>query len=90
MLQAMHKESYLWLCGVLFSILSISVAIAGTTAPSQACRTLARQFAETPEQLSDDDVARLRTCVQEDLKQRISSNLAKKPPKGPIIMAPTP
>jgi hypothetical protein len=55
---------------VLFSLLSPATA---STEPSQACRDLARQFAERPEQLNDTDLARLRQCVQTELNQRVES-----------------
>jgi hypothetical protein len=52
---------------VLFTLGSLVMAMAE---PSPTCRTLAKQFAETPEKLSLDNLFRLQTCVRRELGQR--------------------
>jgi hypothetical protein len=75
MLQAMRRGSYLYLCGMFLNLMFLSLLSAGTasTGPSQACRELARQFVERPEELNDTDLARLRQCVQRELDRRVES-----------------
>jgi hypothetical protein len=56
--------------------------------PSPACRALARQFAETPEKLSDDNLYRLQTCLHRELRNRgidESSPLPPAMPKAPYV-----
>jgi hypothetical protein len=44
--------------------------VVGMAEPSPACRALAKQFAETPEKLSPDNLFRLQACVRRELGHR--------------------
>jgi hypothetical protein len=73
MFSVMCKGNSLLFYGMFLNLIFFSLLTAATpsTEPPQACRDLARQFAEKPEQLSDTDLARLRQCVQTELNRRV-------------------
>jgi hypothetical protein len=56
--------------GLLTVVLTLGHLISGMAEPSPACRTLAKQFAETPEKLGADHLYRLQTCVHRELSGR--------------------
>ena len=49
-------------------------------APSAECRALAKQFSEKPETLDTSQLARLRTCVSDELALKVGD--AKSVPAG--------
>jgi hypothetical protein len=58
-----------FVCLVLVTVTLGHLAIARAE-PSPACRALARQFAETPEKLNQDNLYRLQTCLHQELRNR--------------------
>jgi hypothetical protein len=53
--------------------------------PSSACRTLAKEFAETPEKLRDDNLFRLQACIHRELKNRGVDATSAPPPPLPKV-----
>jgi hypothetical protein len=75
---------------VMFMLGTLVIAMAE---PSPACRALARQFAETPEKLSPDNLFRLQACVRRELGHRgvdDPSELQPSMPKYPRVPGLTP
>ena len=98
----LHKEKEMhpvvrqgcFVCLVMVMVTLGHLAIARAE-PSPACRALARQFAETPEKLSADNLYRLQTCLHRELRNRgmsieESSPLPPAMPKAPPIPGLTP
>ena len=81
MLRVMRKGNSLCLGGMFLNLMFLSLLSAATVSiePSQACRDLAKQFGERPEQLSDADLARLRQCITTELGQRVESTRRELP-----------
>jgi hypothetical protein len=75
-----------FVCLVTVMVTLGNIAIAKTE-PSPACRALAKQFAETPEKLSDDSLYRLRTCIHGELRNRGADETSALPP--PVRKAPS-
>jgi hypothetical protein len=53
--------------------------------PSPACRALAKQFADTPEKLSADNLFRLQACIHRELGQRGVDDPSTLPPSMPKL-----
>jgi hypothetical protein len=58
------------LVGLLTVLFTLGYLVCAAADPSPACRTLAKQFAETPEKLSPDHLYRLQTCIHRELTNR--------------------
>jgi hypothetical protein len=92
-----HKEKRMhpvvrqgcFVCLVMATVTLGHLAIARAE-PSPVCRALARQFAETPEKLNQDNLYRLQACLHQELRNRgmgtdESSTLPPAMPKTPYI-----
>lgn len=54
-------------------------------APTPACRNLAKQFGEKPEVLDTSELARLRTCISDELSSKMEP---RRPPPAAAPAAP--
>jgi len=54
-----------------------------TAEPSPACRALGKQFAESPEKLSEDHLYRLQACIHRELRNRGVDEPSARPPSFP-------
>ena len=76
-----------FICLVTVACALGSLAIARAE-PSPACRALAKQFAETPQKLSEENLFRLQACIHRELGNRgvdASSALPPVMPKLPSV-----
>jgi hypothetical protein len=67
MQRVVRQGHVIWLVTLVFTL---GYLISATAEPSDACRGLAKQFAETPEKLSEDHLFRLQTCIHRELTNR--------------------
>ena len=67
------------------TLLVFCTAQVAEAAPTPDCRNLAKQFGGKPEELSDSDLARLRTCVSNELSSRFERH--RPPPPAPAAAA---
>jgi hypothetical protein len=84
-------------CFICFMMVIVTLGgvVLARAEPSSACRTLAKQFAETPEKVSDDSLFRLQTCIHGELRNRGADELSarqpplRKPPSVPGFAPPS-
>jgi hypothetical protein len=77
-----RQGRFVCLLTVVFALGSLAIAMAE---PSPACRTLAKQFAETPEKLSEDNLFRLQACIHRELGNRGVNEPSALPPPTPKL-----
>ncbi|MDT7043613.1 hypothetical protein [Candidatus Nitronereus thalassa] len=75
--------------GLLVGILFSSGTVSAQEFPDTRCLTLAKEFSETPDSLTLQELERLRFCVQQTLAHR-EKNLKGEILKGTIIEPPSP
>jgi hypothetical protein len=76
-----------FICLVMVMVTLGNLAIARAE-PSPACRILAKQFAETPEKLNQDNLYRLQACIHRELRNRGVDESSAPPqalPKAPYM-----
>lgn len=74
-----RRQLLIWvLLGVAFGSLSLAAADL-----SPACRTLAKQFADAPEALTEDALIRFHACIHTALKNRGMDKADTQPPPEP-------
>ena len=68
----------------LLTVILTQVTLGGAMAePSPACRRLAKEFAETPEKVSAEQLYRLQTCIHRELGYRGVDEQSSSPPPMP-------
>lgn len=73
------------------TLVALCTAEGVEAAPTSACRNLAKQFGEKPEVLDVSELARLRTCVSDELSSKMEDRrLPVPPPPPPPPPAPAP
>jgi len=78
---------------LLMVVCTLGSLVLARAEPSPACRALAKQFAETPEKLSEDNLFRLQACIHRELGNRgvdAPSSLSPPMPKAPLVPGLTP
>lgn len=78
---------------LLVSIATVMVlwtAQLAEAAPTAACRNLAKQFGEKPEVLDTSELARLRTCVSDELSSKMEPRRPPLPKPSPLPSRPVP
>jgi hypothetical protein len=81
------------LVALLTMVLTLGTVGIARAEPSSACRALAKQFAETPEKVSAEQLFRLQACIHRELGYRgvDESSPAPSPmPKFPSVPGLTP
>ena len=78
-------------------LLTFGAAQLTQAAPTARCRSLATQFGEKPDALELNELAKLRTCVSDELSSKMESrrppppmSLPPPPPPRPPVPAPAP
>lgn len=84
-----HRR-FICLLTAVFTQATLGIAMAE---PSPACRALAKEFAETPEKVSTEQLFRLQACIHREIGHRGFDESSSSPPpihKFPIIPGLTP